>query len=89
MPLVRTLRVSENELRAVDVSLFPRLRTLYADNNLLLGLNRSNGTGGKRLESLSMRNQRVEGFALTLADLESVKRLYISGTSHVFCSSQF
>jgi hypothetical protein len=36
-------------------------------------------TGGHRIENLSLRNQRVGRLALTPEDLQSVKRLYLSG----------
>ncbi|ORY32290.1 hypothetical protein BCR39DRAFT_523772 [Naematelia encephala] len=78
---IRTLRLSDNDLDRFDISFFPKVRTLYADGNRLHGLERSDGTGGRRLESLSLRNQRVESFKLTLKDLENVKRLYISGNT--------
>lgn len=74
---LRILRVSDNDLSALDVSLFPRLRTLFADNNALPGLSRSGG-GGHRIENLSLRNQAVASFTLTPEDVQAAKRLYIS-----------
>lgn len=78
MPSVRVLRASDNDLESLDVSLFPKVRTLYADNNALPGLSRSS-SGGNRIENLSLRNQRVQQFALLPEDLHCVKRLYVSG----------
>ncbi|WWD17902.1 hypothetical protein CI109_102347 [Kwoniella shandongensis] len=84
MSAVRVLRFSDNDLSQFDLSLFPKLRTLYADNNRLSHLYRSepHSAGGDRLENLSMRNQRgVSSFRLSLRDLENVKRLYLSGNA--------
>lgn len=78
MSNLRILRVSDNDLSTLDVSLFPRIRTLFADNNALPGLTR-NGSGGHRIENLSLRSQRVQAFSLTPEDVQSAKRLYISG----------
>jgi Leucine-rich repeat (LRR) protein len=70
-----------NDVAEVDLSLFPRLRTLYADNNSLSGLDRSNPRTLSRLENLSLRNQRGRTLRLSYDDLRDVKRLYISGES--------
>lgn len=78
MTNLRILRVSDNSLSSLDVSLFPRLRTLFADNNALPGLSRS-AAGGHRIENLSLRNQDVAAFALNPDDVQAAKRLYISG----------
>lgn len=78
MTSVRVLRLSDNELNYLDLSFFPRVRTLFADNNAIPGLSRSS-TGGHRIENLSLRNQRVQRFFLSPEDLQSVKRLYVSG----------
>lgn len=78
MTSIRVLRLSDNELNYLDLSLFPRIRTLYADNNAIPGLSRSS-TGGHRIENLSLRNQRVQRFFLSPEDLQSIKRLYVSG----------
>lgn len=77
MASLRMLRLNDNDLTRLEISLFPKLRTLYADGNRLKGLERSTGS----LESLSMRSQRVGGFRLGSKDLEGVKRLYMSGTA--------
>ncbi|GMK58491.1 hypothetical protein CspeluHIS016_0505230 [Cutaneotrichosporon spelunceum] len=77
---LRVLRVSDNALTSLDVSLFPRLRTLFADNNALPGLTRS-GPGGHRIENLSLRSQGVAAFSLNPEDIQAVKRLYVSGNS--------
>lgn len=78
MSSVRILRVSDNKLSSLDVSHFPKVRTVFADNNALPGLTRS-ADGGHRIENLSLRNQRVQRFGLTPEDLQAVKRLYVSG----------
>lgn len=77
MSNVRFLRLSDNDLSSLDLSRFPRLRTLYADGNRLTGLEHSSG----RLENLSLRSQRAPGLRLEVRVLENVKRLYISGMS--------
>ncbi|CAK9779412.1 hypothetical protein CC85DRAFT_266047 [Cutaneotrichosporon oleaginosum] len=77
---LRILRVSDNGLTSLDLSLFPRLRTLFADNNALPGLTRS-GAGGHRIENLSVRSQDVAAFALTPEDIQAAKRLYVSGNA--------
>jgi hypothetical protein len=56
MPQLRSLRLSHNKLVGLDMANFPRLRTLYADNNAI-GYLEGNACG--RLENLSLRNQRV------------------------------
>lgn len=81
MASLRILRISNNDVAEVDLSLFPRLRTLYADNNSLSGLDRSNPRTLSRLENLSLRNQRGRTLRLSYDDLRDVKRLYISGES--------
>ncbi|BEJ01381.1 hypothetical protein CcaverHIS631_0600630 [Cutaneotrichosporon cavernicola] len=80
MSSLRILRVSDNGLTSLDVSLFPRLRTLFADNNALPGLTRS-GPGGHRIENLSLRSQDVASFSLNPEDIQAVKRLYVSGNT--------
>lgn len=79
LTVVRILRVSDNDISHLDLSHFPKVRTLFADGNSLPGLSRSMSTGGHRIENLSLRNQRVGRLALTPEDLQSVKRLYLSG----------
>ncbi|KAK8865912.1 hypothetical protein IAR55_001060 [Kwoniella newhampshirensis] len=83
MPTVRVLRFSDNHLTHFDLSLFPKLRTLYADNNRLSHLVRSEThSASGRLENLSLRNQRkTSSLRLGLKDLENVKRLYLSGNA--------
>jgi hypothetical protein len=78
MPQLRVLRLSNNNLDRFDISLFPKIRTLYVDCNRLNRISRSDG-GGDRVENLSMRNQRVPEIVLEIEDLRNVKRLYISG----------
>jgi Leucine-rich repeat (LRR) protein len=76
---IRSLRFCDNDITYIDLSHFPKLRTLFADNNALPGLSRSMSTGGHRIENLSVRNQRVGHLTLLAEDLQSVKRLYLSG----------
>lgn len=78
MTTVRTLRVNDNDVSSVDMSNFPKLRTLYADGNRIARLSRS-GFETSRLENLSLRNQRCSQLRLSRAELSPVKRLYVSG----------
>ncbi|KAI0029478.1 hypothetical protein K488DRAFT_80141 [Vararia minispora EC-137] len=55
MPRLRVLRASSNRLTKLDTACFPHLRTLYADNNSLVGLVDARRLA--RLENLSLRNQ--------------------------------
>jgi Leucine-rich repeat (LRR) protein len=78
MTTVRTLRVNDNDIPALDLSNFPKLRTLYADGNRISRLSRT-GAETSRLENLSMRNQRCSTLRLSISELSPVKRLYVSG----------
>ena len=80
MTTVRTLRINDNEISAVDLSNFPKLRTMYADGNCIARLSRS-GFETNRLENLSLRNQRCSQLRLSRSELSPVKRLYVSGMS--------
>jgi Leucine-rich repeat (LRR) protein len=84
MPNLRVLRLSNNQLLDFDLSSFTRLRTLYADNNRLHQLSRTNLRSVTRLENLSLRNQRGVSLKLSYEDLRDVKRLYISGKPYWF-----
>lgn len=75
---LRTLRISRNDLALLDLAHFPKLRTLYADENRLVGLQRGGGSRS-RLEALSLRSQRVRGLRLRKEEIEGLKRLYLSG----------
>ena len=60
------LRLSGNQLRAVDVEAYPNLRTLYLDNNCLASKNNGRKLVQhlhylRRLENLSLRNQSGGG----------------------------
>ncbi|WVN90353.1 uncharacterized protein L203_105589 [Cryptococcus depauperatus CBS 7841] len=79
MPNVRVLRFSDNNISRFDISLFPKVRTLYADNNLLTRIECPDQSPSSRLENLSVRNQRVEALHLDFLHLENLKRLYVSG----------
>lgn len=63
IPKLRTLRISSNSLRRLEISSMPSIRTLYADNNMLSqiqGLSRL-----RKLENLSLRNQGTGGLSVT------------------------
>lgn len=55
MPRLRILRVSGNRLQQLNATSFPNLRTLYADNNNLCTIQKTNRL--TKLENLSLRNQ--------------------------------
>ena len=80
MPIttLRSLRISDNDIPSIDLSDFPKLRTLYADGNRLSRVSRS-GTDIGRLENLSVRNQRCDILRIPKSELAPVKRLYLSG----------
>ncbi|KAK4686278.1 protein NUD1, partial [Tremellales sp. Uapishka_1] len=59
MTHVRILRISDNDIKQFDLSLFPQVRTLFADNNGIARLERSEPTSEGRLENLSLRNQKT------------------------------
>ena len=59
MSKLRTLRISNNRLTRLDVSRFMNVRTLYADNNKLCGVDGAQKL--RILENLSLRNQGGEG----------------------------
>ena len=59
MPRLRILRVSANRVGSVPGGMFPNVRTLYADNNLLGPLVKAGRLG--KLENLSLRNQGGKG----------------------------
>ncbi|EIW81244.1 L domain-like protein [Coniophora puteana RWD-64-598 SS2] len=77
MPRLRILRVSGNRLQQLNASLFPNLRTLYADNNSLGTLTKAERL--TKLENLSMRNQGCRELHLPTRQFRDVKRLYLSG----------
>jgi Leucine-rich repeat (LRR) protein len=78
MLTVRTLRINDNDISSLDLSMFPKLRTLYADGNRIAQLSRS-GMGASRLENLSLRNQRCSQLQLSKGEITPIKRLYVSG----------
>lgn len=84
MSTLRSLRINDNEISAIDLSNFPKLRTLYADGNRIPRLTRS-GTETSRIENLSFRNQRCPALRLSRAELAPVKRLYVSGMCSIVC----
>jgi protein NUD1 len=59
MTKLRILRVSSNKLQRLNVAPFAALRTLYADNNKLVSLDKASRL--TKLENLSLRNQSGKG----------------------------
>lgn len=78
MTSLRILKIGENDISRLDLGDFPKLRTLDADNNRLNNLARS-GVSQSKLDSLSIRSQRVKQVDLPAAEMGRIKRLYISG----------
>ncbi|WAQ81644.1 hypothetical protein PtA15_1A986 [Puccinia triticina] len=77
MPKLRVLRVNENRLESLEVSKLVNLRTLYIDNNDLMEIS---GAGAlRKLENLSVRDQRGGELSLTLKQVRDVKRIYLGG----------
>ncbi|KAF9027486.1 L domain-like protein [Hymenopellis radicata] len=74
---VRVLRVSNNRLTRLDVSMLGALRTLYADGNALSEVCMGRGT---RVEAVSLR-YNTSTITLPVAPRDA-KRLYVSGTLH-------
>ena len=71
MSKLRILRISGNRLHRLDVSPFPNIRTLYADNNALTDL--AKAARLSRLENLSLRNQSGRGlFVISSLWLDNV-----------------
>ncbi|KAI0900328.1 hypothetical protein F4806DRAFT_448303 [Annulohypoxylon nitens] len=79
VPNLRYLTLSNNELTTFDVSLFPSLRLLHMDRNLLVSI--KGFSRCRRLDSLSLREQRGDE-PLDLSFLDAayeVRKLYLSG----------
>jgi Leucine-rich repeat (LRR) protein len=60
MAKLRILRVSGNRLHQFRVATMPNIRTLYADNNSLVKVDRLT-----KVENLSLRNQSGKGLQVT------------------------
>ncbi|KAF9560770.1 hypothetical protein EC968_006056 [Mortierella alpina] len=74
---LRILRLSENKLVTFDAVHFPRLRTLYLDDNRLQAL--ENCQTLTRLENFSARDQEGEGIAINMTEFVNSRKLYLSG----------
>ncbi|KAI1095180.1 hypothetical protein F5B19DRAFT_369373 [Rostrohypoxylon terebratum] len=79
VPNLRYLTLSNNELTTFDVSLFPSLRLLHMDRNLLVNI--KGFSRCRRLDSLSLREQRGdEPLDLSFLDVAyEVRKLFLSG----------
>jgi hypothetical protein len=75
---LRTLKLSNNNLSSFSITYTPKVRTLYLDFNRLRGILGKS----RRIQSLSIRSQTVEGLSLGYEVSQGVKRLYISGKSN-------
>ncbi|CAO3570982.1 unnamed protein product [Mortierella alpina] len=74
---LRILRLSENKLVTFNAVHFPRLRTLYLDDNRLQAL--ENCQTLTRLENFSARDQEGEGIAIDMTEFVNSRKLYLSG----------
>ncbi|KAF9988443.1 hypothetical protein BGZ75_009390 [Mortierella antarctica] len=74
---LRILRLSENRLMTFNAVHFPRLRTLYLDDNRLQAL--ENCQTLTRLENFSARDQEGEGIAINMTEFVNSRKLYLSG----------
>ncbi|KAA1088351.1 hypothetical protein PGT21_003444 [Puccinia graminis f. sp. tritici] len=77
MPKLRVLRVNENRLESLEISKMVNLRTLYIDNNDLMEI--TGASQLRKLENLSVRDQRGGELSLTLKQVRDVKRIYLGG----------
>lgn len=73
MAKLRILRVSGNKLARLNVAPFSNLRTLYADNNALVALDKASRLC--KLENLSLRNQTGKGLCVTPISMSERKEL--------------
>ncbi|KAL2069678.1 hypothetical protein VTL71DRAFT_14357 [Oculimacula yallundae] len=79
MSALKYLKLSDNDLEAIDVSMFPNLRLLYLDRNRLSTVSGLLKT--KYLDSLSMREQQA-GITIDqsfLSEACEVRKLFLSG----------
>ncbi|KAI9054563.1 hypothetical protein LZ554_001718 [Drepanopeziza brunnea f. sp. 'monogermtubi'] len=79
MSTLKYLKLSGNNLEAIDVSLFPNLRLLYLDRNRLGTVSGLLKT--KYLDSLSMREQQ-EGAVINpsfISEAFEIRKLFLSG----------
>jgi len=77
MPKLRVFRMNENRLESLEVSKLVNLRTLYIDTNDLMEISGANRL--RKLENLSVRDQRGGELSLTLKQVRDVKRIYLGG----------
>lgn len=76
---IRFLKISNNNLKTLDLSVFPSLRLLHADRNAITKI--TGFAHCRRLDSLSLREQKGD-VALDTSFLDSaceVRKLFLSG----------
>ena len=81
---LQVLKISHNSIASLDVSFLPALRQLHADGNKLSHLSRTSTDRVCLIDSLSLRSQRLPASSrlhLSGHDLQSVRRLYVSGNA--------
>ncbi|KAH9898706.1 hypothetical protein F4778DRAFT_771740 [Xylariomycetidae sp. FL2044] len=80
MACLKYLKLSDNDLITMDVSVFPSLRLLHADRNQLTSL--AGFSRCRRLDSLSLREQRGDvplDLSSFLHSVYEVRKLFLSG----------
>ncbi|KAH7021151.1 uncharacterized protein B0I36DRAFT_333865 [Microdochium trichocladiopsis] len=76
---IRYLKLSDNNISLLDITGFPSLRLLHADRNQITAV--TGGSRCRRLDSLSLREQKIEGRLDTafLAEVYEIRKLFLSG----------
>ncbi|KAK9896537.1 L domain-like protein [Cystobasidium minutum MCA 4210] len=75
-PSIRILKLSNNSLESLDLTHLPNIRTVFADCNRVTSLS---GTSRlRKLENLSLREQRQGHIDFPVKDLRDLRRLYLS-----------
>ncbi|KAJ1325041.1 protein NUD1 [Microdochium nivale] len=76
---VRFLKVSDNNIVSLDLSGYPSIRLLHADRNQIAIV--KGGARCRRLDSLSLREQKIEGYLDTsfLTEVYEIRKLFLSG----------
>lgn len=76
---LRYLKLSDNNISSLDLASFPSVRLLHADQNRIGVV--TGGSRCRRLDSLSLREQRNEGRMDTtfLTEIYEVRKLFLSG----------
>ncbi|KAG4305076.1 hypothetical protein PORY_001246 [Pneumocystis oryctolagi] len=76
MPKLRVLKLSMNSLKKFDPINFSNLRILFLDSNNLQSINEINCL--KKMECLSIRNQKIGRLNIELSSLMNIRKIYMS-----------